>query len=334
MKKTLISVSSLLACFPLLAATPALTLNLEQVSVSGLSSGGYMATQFHVAYSNWVKGIGVIAAGPYYCAQGSIATALNQCVNKLEGDIPFDDIQRQLEDYEQKGLIAATKHLTDSKVWLLHGKLDTRVIEPVMDGLYKQYSSWVRPENIKYSKNENFAHHFPTRNQGSKCSVSEAPFLGNCDFDAAGEMLSFIIDTVSAPSDKKQGKLVPFNQQKMGGDAASSLANTGYYYLPESCVATECNIHINFHGCNQNAEKVGTDYVENNGLNRWADTNNMVILYPQTKSSMMLPLNPQACWDWWGYTDDKYATNRGQQIHAVRTMLLSLSNQPTDKELP
>lgn len=334
MKKHFISVSSLFACFPLLAATPTLQLNLEKVSVSGLSSGGYMATQFHIAYSNWVKGIGIIATGPYYCAQGSIATALNQCVNKLEGTLPLEDLQTQLESYQQQGLVAPIENLSNSKVWMLHGKLDTRVIEPVMDGLYQQYSAWVQPKSIVYSKNANFAHHFPTRNHGAKCGVSEAPFLGNCDYDAAGKMLSFIIDDVSAPNNNKKGELVEFDQQKMGGNAAESLADIGYFYIPQSCKTTECKVHINFHGCNQNAEKIGTDYVNNNGLNRWADTNQMIILYPQTKSSMMLPLNPQACWDWWGYTDDKYATNQGQQIRAVRNMILSLSNQSTDNEFP
>ena len=102
--------------------------------------------------------------------------------------------------------------------------------------------------------------------------------------------------------------------------------------MPKSCKTSQCKIHINFHGCNQNAEKVGTEYVTNNGLNRWADTNDMVILYPQTQSSMMMPLNPQACWDWWGYTDENYATNQGQQIQAVRNMIVTLSNHLKDKD--
>ena len=37
------------------AALPALKLNLDQTTVSGLSSGGYMAAQFQLAHADWVK---------------------------------------------------------------------------------------------------------------------------------------------------------------------------------------------------------------------------------------------------------------------------------------
>jgi poly(3-hydroxybutyrate) depolymerase len=97
-------------------------------------------------------------------------------------------------------------------------------------------------------------------------------------------------------------------------------------YIPESCQAGEsCQLHISFHGCKQNAQTVGTQFVENNGLNNWADTNHLVVLYPQTKNSMFMPLNPQGCWDWWGYTDSDYATQNGQQIKAVKKIAESLT---------
>lgn len=39
------------------------------VTVSGLSSGGFFAHQFHVAFSSLVKGAGVLAGGPYGCVE-------------------------------------------------------------------------------------------------------------------------------------------------------------------------------------------------------------------------------------------------------------------------
>ena len=48
-------------------------------TVSGVSAGGYMAVQMHVAHSSRITGVGALAAGPYYCAQGSISTAVNNC---------------------------------------------------------------------------------------------------------------------------------------------------------------------------------------------------------------------------------------------------------------
>src|SRR5262245_55504428 len=63
------------------AQLPSLKVDLNQTSVSGLSSGGYMAVQFHVAHSAIVKGAGVIAGGPYFCAQDDqgIATTVCSC---------------------------------------------------------------------------------------------------------------------------------------------------------------------------------------------------------------------------------------------------------------
>lgn len=42
----------------------------ESISVSGFSSGGYMAAQLGIAYSDLFKvGFGVFAGGPYDCAR-------------------------------------------------------------------------------------------------------------------------------------------------------------------------------------------------------------------------------------------------------------------------
>ena len=59
------------AASALSAPLPRLAIDRNQVSVSGLSSGGYMATQLHVAYSSvFRRGAGVVAAGPWHCAEG------------------------------------------------------------------------------------------------------------------------------------------------------------------------------------------------------------------------------------------------------------------------
>src|SRR5215210_3869201 len=39
------------------------------ITVSGLSSGGFFAHQFHVAYSKLVTGAGIIAGGPFRCVE-------------------------------------------------------------------------------------------------------------------------------------------------------------------------------------------------------------------------------------------------------------------------
>ncbi len=56
-------------------ALPSFDVNAERTSVSGLSSGAYMAGQFHVAFSGTVIGAGIVAGGPYGCAEGQLPVA-------------------------------------------------------------------------------------------------------------------------------------------------------------------------------------------------------------------------------------------------------------------
>ncbi len=313
-----------------LSALPALNLNIDKVTVSGLSSGGYMANQFHIAHSDWVEGAAVIAAGPYYCAQNSLLTALGQCVNKQDAPIELSTLNARIKEWEKNAEIAPLENLKSSRVWLLHGSEDSKVIAPVTDTLARQYAALVPESQYRYIKDKAFAHHFPTLERGADCKTSTPPYLGACGYDAAGELLGFLLGKLTPPSQSISGKLVELDQQALAPKTAATLAEKGYAYIPDSCAKGEtCRLHINFHGCNQyaEAENVGTQYMEGNGLNRWADTNHLVVLYPQTKASMVNPLNPQGCWDWWGYTDEHYATRSGQQIRAVADIAHALAGK-------
>ena len=87
-----------------------------------------------------------------------------------------------------------------------------------------------------------------------------------------------------------------------------------------------------FHGCQQNTTLVGDTYVRNTGYNRWADSNHMVVLYPQTSTQAV-----NSCWDWWGYDSANYAKKSGPQMAAVKAMidrLASGSSSPPPATLP
>ena len=65
-----------LACTAAHAVTlPALNVDKTQTTVSGLSSGGFMANQLGYAYSSSFKGVAVFAGGPYMCAGHNNYTA-------------------------------------------------------------------------------------------------------------------------------------------------------------------------------------------------------------------------------------------------------------------
>jgi len=313
------------------AAQPRVQKDEPAISVSGLSSGAYMAMQFHLSFSERVIGSGLIAGGPYYCAQGSISTALQNCVANPDSTIDLDALAATINDYQKSGKLAAQKYNQDDRVWLLHGTLDTRINAVVADQLAVQSETLFAPQNIKYVNHQAFAHLMPTLNGPDICVESVSPFIGNCNYDAAGELLKHITqlpEPKSAKSnDELSQQLLTFKQDEYAGEYAETLGDNAYLFVPENCKDNmSCDIHISFHGCNQNAEAVGNEYAKNAGFNAWADTNKLIVLYPQTKKSSFLPLNPQACWDWWGYTGADYANKDGKQIKAVMALVENISS--------
>src|SRR6476646_1392924 len=68
---SLCPVSAVLAAPPL----PAYKIDIQQTSVSGVSSGGAMAVQMHVAHSSIMRGVGVIAGVAYGCVDPRLPLA-------------------------------------------------------------------------------------------------------------------------------------------------------------------------------------------------------------------------------------------------------------------
>jgi poly(3-hydroxybutyrate) depolymerase len=166
------------------------------------------------------------------------------------------------------------------------------------------------------------------------CGVTAPPFINDCDYDAAGSLLAHLLGPLNAAAAKAGGRLVSFDQKAFaGGDAAAiSLEDAGYLYVPKACESAGCRVHVAFHGCRQGSGSVGEAFVQGAGYQRWADTNKLLLLFPQAKardgwslSSWTFVWNPNGCWDWWGYTGAAYATKQGAQIRAVKAMLERLA---------
>jgi hypothetical protein len=97
------------------------------------------------------------------------------------------------------------------------------------------------------------------------------------------------------------------------------MAESGFAYVPAGCAAGQaCRLHVAFHGCEQNAEAVGDAFYRNAGYNRWADTNKIIVLYPQAARTAA---NRYGCWDWWGYDDLNFPAKSGGQMVAIKTMI-------------
>ena len=119
------------------------------------------------------------------------------------------------------------------------------------------------------------------------------------------------------------GEFLVFDQREFVRDLAGhGLDDSGMVYVPRACRASQgCRVHVVFHGCNQQRAKAGDAFIRDTGYANWADTNRLIVLFPQVSAGT---LNPQGCWDWWGYSGADYAARSGAQISAVHRMLIAL----------
>jgi len=309
------------------ARLPQLPIDPATVTVSGISSGGSMATQFHVAHSSLVQGAGLVAASPYLCAEASVRHALGRCMQSGE-EIPTAQLIEQTSRLALDGAIDPIAELAEDRVWIFHGAADPYVGTAVTDSLEAYYRALVTPGHVVRVEHPQASHTFPTADASAPaCSVSETPFVSDCGLDGARALLGHLYGGLAEGRPARAAGLVEFDQRPYALDAGSTgLADSGWLFVPEGCEAGEsaaCRLHVVFHGCKQGASFVGDAFVRRAGYLEVAEANRIVLLFPQIEKSFQ-PLNAFGCWDWWGYEGEDYATRSGRQVRAVRAMVADL----------
>jgi len=317
---------------------PALGADGGAVTVSGVSSGAFMAVQLHVAHSATVRGAAAIAGGPYDCARGSLWIALTSCMDPgpwaaLPQPSVLADRARGLA---KSGAIDPVERLAGAKVWLFSGTRDETVSPEVVESLRRFYLALAPDADVALENSVPAGHGMVTETEGNECSTTKPPFIVDCDYDAAGILLKHLLGKLDAPMPKADAKLLAFDQGEFAGGnpAAISMADSGYVFVPDACARERCRIHVVFHGCRQSAAQIEQRFVLEAGYNRWAAANRLIVLYPQAAprygygfGARNFVFNPKACWDWWGYTGPQYPTKAGPQVRAVRAMIERLSQK-------
>ncbi len=310
------------------AAGPLPRLHIEpgSLTVSGVSAGGYMATQYQVAYSKDVAGAGIIGAGPWLCAEGILTRALDDCTKGSAAGPEILVLTASLRTSAAAGLVDDPSWLAPDRVWIFHGAKDARVGAAVSDSLLRFYKEFIPLERIHYETQVPAAHGFPTVSEGGACDGDAAPWILACRFDAAGEMLKYLYGDLASPADPVAGTFLSFHQKPyIARESLASMADEGFLFVPKDCTAGRpCRVHVAFHGCRQGIEFIGRAFAKETGYNRWADANRIVVLYPQAAKSWFWPFNPWGCWDWWGYSGADYATRNAAQLATVHAMLTAL----------
>ena len=313
----------------------------NSISVSGFSSGAFFAHQFHIAYSKKIMGAGIIAGGPYHCVTGQqpfdIWRSLKKCMTF--GGIGL--VEPRPDIFSSESLItgfAKSKHIDDPKylkndnVYLLSGTQDLTVPQSVMNAVRDLYQMYIKADQIEYVNYLFAGHAIPAKGYGTKnCNASRSPFINDCNYDSAGELFKRIYGVLQPAVTANPDNLLSFAQQGFSKDpGAVSLSEKGHIYVPSACQQKQaCRLHIAFHGCLQYEEIVNDAFYSKAGYNDWAESNKIIVLYPQVQPQQSLSkvsMNPRGCWDWWGYTGQYYATKKGPQMQAINAMIERITN--------
>ncbi|HEV2377692.1 MAG TPA: PHB depolymerase family esterase [Streptosporangiaceae bacterium] len=296
-------------------------LDITAVYVTGVSSGGFMATQLQVAYSATVDGVGIIAAGPYDCGQGNV---IGFATCNIGASLPA--LEQQAATWSTERLIDPVSHLAGKPVYVYHGTLDPVVNDLVANSgvdFYQHFGA-----SVEYHSSDPAGHGWPAPDGVLPCPLTSPPFLVNCGDDPEGAMLTHWLGSIRPPgTGGPQGTLSSFSQDPYapGGDApALSMDGTGLLYTPPACASgNPCKLVVALHGCLSGQYLLGDEFPELANLDTYADTNNLVILYPQAIASITL-FNPEGCWDWWGYDGPDFAVKGAPQMVTIMHMVSAL----------
>jgi hypothetical protein len=238
------------------------------------------------------------------------------------------------------GEIDDPQNLADDHVWVFRGSQDDVVPAAVSESLTALYQGLGIDSGALKVMNDDpaleashgmpvgsdFDSRFPTRS----CGDHLPPFIIQCGFSAAQVMLDHLyadLPPVEPVDAHQNGELREFDQSPFFDESAeSSLSPVGYIYVPTICLSEECRLHIAFHGCRQNVdaqgdERIHDDFIRDAGYNSWAAANRTVVLYPQVTQTSS---NPNACWDFWGYSGTGWRSRDGLQMRAVDAMISHL----------
>jgi poly(3-hydroxybutyrate) depolymerase len=317
-------------------ALPKYNVDKSQTTVSGLSSGGFMANQLGYAYSATFKGVGVFAGGPFMCAGHNNYTA---CMyNASISSAMLTTMQNDINSWSG-AQIDAKANVAGQKVYMFVGNSDFTVGPNPMNAVQTQYTNnGVTAANLTYVQRANTAHVFPTDFDGTgnnACSSSASPYISNCGYDGAGAMFSKFYGTLNARNNAPAAaNYIEFDQTPFIA-SNPGMAATGWLYVPANCASgSQCKVHVALHGCQQNYATIGDKYLKNTGITRWADTNSIIVLFPQTKvdstshstSASGSLANSNGCWDWIGWYGTNFAQKAGTQMGAIKAMVDQVSS--------
>lgn len=313
----------------------------KENSISGLSSGAFMTVQLHLAHSASFAGAGIIAGGPFRCAETyrrndymtaddvRIENSLYICMNPLIPQTAPDAkrLAQMAKDAFKDKLIDDWTNLADDRLYIFTGSADEVVYSDVVERTRQFYETLgVKSDNIRFVGDVPAGHCIVTKNpEDSALNTNQPPYINQGSLIQSHDILHYIYRDLQPAAEHSKGELIRFEQGPFVGTDTdkSSMSEFGYVYIPSNVLAgkvQEPRVHIVLHGCKQgynyrdfvsgradiaNRPPYGNRYITTTGYNEIGESNDIIMLYPQAEGIDNDAIqNPEGCWDWWGYTDD------------------------------
>ncbi len=302
---------------------PKLNIDANRVSVSGLSAGAFAAIQMHLSYADIIHGVGVVAGGVYWCSEGQLSKGLSECMFN-SGSVSIDKKVEYAKKQQGLGNLASPNYLKNFNLYIYASPKDIIVKKEGAPKIVDFYRSFTTSFSYKLESNIASAHGFPTVSEGNRCDQMASPWIQACGRNIALEMINFLEGKTYSEGKMDRGQLFTFNQGKYSG-ANTFLMPEGYVYIPERCRngMQKCGLHMALHGCKQNTDDVGDQFETRTGIADAAEAAGMVVIFPQAARDQSA--NPNACWDWTGYSSKDFANTHGPQTSALRAMIRDVS---------
>ncbi|XP_035715716.1 uncharacterized protein LOC110859858 [Folsomia candida] len=314
---------------------------MDQITLSGFSSGATFAQQMFISHSALFTGIASFSHAYYRCGPGNGREADydNACTTiGTNQSYNLDNALDDIRSYEQRRLIDSTGNLRNKKLYVYAGARSQIFSLDQSLGAVSIFEPFIKSSKYIKTVVQDATQLLPSDKFGAPCTMSAEQnfFIGNCGFSGAADSLSFLLgDAIRQPGHSTRARhqqLLTFDQTEFfyGYNGPEYMDSKGFIYVPRHCHRQRCYLHFYFHGCLSGREFNGTDHIVNSGFLEVAEANNLIVVFPQAWSSM--PENMIGCWDTYGLTSSLYATRQGPQITVIRNMLSRLLGM--DNEVP
>lgn len=289
---------------------------IDQVTVSGISSGAAMALQYAVAHSASVNGVAAIAGPSWGCARGLVSTAINDCMcgrQPLPSALPLAQAFARSGDIDP---LVNGRPKALSRGFVFHSPLDATVVASTGQASAAFLASFIGTPPVVDTGNNadrsNQAGHgivSPGGTDRCEASAKDHSYVRQCgQEDNARDLFKALFPGVQQDEAKRRNQvsaadIQPFDQRPFIAAVTRSgeyvapdslafffyptrserrqrldMAATGYVHVPPSCqqAGARCGLHIAFHGCKQQVR----EFALTAGYVHWAEQHKQIVLFP------------------------------------------------------